>query len=57
MTSKCGKNKKVAHEAQHSAQQSGKIDVPRGFTLVFNIVNVISMINKVKDNGKVWLLY
>lgn len=38
-------------------RQSGKIDVPRGFTLVSKIVNVISMIIKIKDSGKMWLIY
>ena len=43
------------HVTQRSAIR--KIDVPRGFTLVSKIVNVISMIIKVKDSGKMWLIY
>ena len=40
-----------------TALSNQEIDVPRGFTLVSKIVNVISMIIKVKDSGEMWLIY
>ena len=30
------------------------LGVPRGFTVIMNIVDVISMISKVVDIGKLW---
>lgn len=36
------------------AMKQTHLDVPHGFTVIMNIVDVISMISKVVDIGKLW---